>query len=101
MREITEGGLSSEPAFGVSTDPRTRTAVNGPVWEELDSALQIPPSGPNIWDSVAARADPASWQPHLKSDVEISKLDWARSGPSALVARGSTVFGLDACEVEL
>ena len=102
MREITEGGPSTEPAFSVSTDHPAGTAVNGPgVWEELGSALQVPPSGTNIWDSIAAHADPASWQPLLDSDVEVATLDWAKTGPSALVARGSTVFGLDACEVEL
>ncbi|MGO9342629.1 MAG: cyclic nucleotide-binding domain-containing protein [Acidimicrobiales bacterium] len=71
------------------------------MWKELESALQVPSSGTNIWDSIAARADPASWRPFLDSDVEIATLDWAKTGPSALVARGSTVFGLDACEVEL
>jgi CRP-like cAMP-binding protein/Zn-dependent protease len=56
--------------------------------------LLAPGPSPDIWQSVARRTDPASWRPTLLPGVEIVRLDWARTGPRALAARGSTVVPL-------
>lgn len=66
------------------------------LWKALEGRLdQVCEHGTDVWATVATASDIARWRPRLASDVEVSHLDWARSGPKALLARGSDIVGLD------
>ena len=94
------GPAASAVLTGVGTVPDPSDGRD--VFQALGLRILLAP-GPasDIWQSVGRRADPASWRPRLLPDIETVRLDWARTGPRALVAHGSTVVPLEEDEADL
>jgi len=74
------------------------------VWASLQERLRrhdVAAGTLDVWDVVDRRSDPAAWRPRTRADVEVVRVDWARSGPRALISRGAAVYTLEDGEAEL
>ena len=90
----------SAPVDRASTSP----AHELDVWAALRERLQLldeVADGLDVWEVVDRRSDPAAWRPQTRADVEVVRVDWARSGPRALMSRGTAVYTLEDGEAEL
>lgn len=72
------------------------------LWSSLIERAREPHrSGADVWAHLGAQLSPERWRPRLADDVETVDLDWVRSGPRVLLARGSVIVSVDERDARL